>query len=77
MQTKLTLRMDDGLIRQAKAFATANGKSVSQIVAEYFSVVASDPEEEITPAVRSLKGILRGHSVGIDEYRGHLEEKHL
>lgn len=77
MQTKLTLRMEEGLIRQAKAYAKASGKSVSQLVAEYFGVVAADSKEEITPTVRSLKGILRGHSIDTGEHRRHLEEKHL
>jgi predicted HicB family RNase H-like nuclease len=34
MQTKLTLRLEDQLIEQAKSYAAQAGKSVSQIVAE-------------------------------------------
>ncbi len=34
MQTKLTLRLEDKLIKQAKE----QGKSLSQIVADYFTV---------------------------------------
>ncbi len=36
MQTKLTLRLDEALIQRAKAEARRTGKSVSQLVAEYF-----------------------------------------
>ena len=41
MQTKLTLRLDDRLIRDAKHHARQSGKSLSQMVAEYFSAVTS------------------------------------
>ncbi len=36
MQTKLTLRLDADLIKSAKAHAKERGKSLSQIVADYF-----------------------------------------
>ena len=63
MQTKLTLRLDDALINRAKSYARKSGKSVSQIVAGYFSLLNDKPEKdtsEITPIVRSLKGSLKG-----------------
>ena len=37
MQTKLTLRLEDQLIEQAKSYAAHAGKSVSQIVSDYFT----------------------------------------
>ncbi len=39
MQTKLTLRLDDRLIRKAKDFASKNGKSLSQVVGDYFAAI--------------------------------------
>ena len=39
MQTKLTLRLDDELIEEAKSYAARAGKSVSQIVADYFRLL--------------------------------------
>jgi hypothetical protein len=36
MQAKLTLRLSDHLISQAKSYAKNHGKSLSQLVAEYF-----------------------------------------
>ena len=39
MQTKLTLQMDDELIARAKAHAKKCGKSVSQLVADYFRIL--------------------------------------
>ena len=78
MQTKLTLRMDRQLIRNAKVFAKKTGKSVSQIVSDYFTILAKGEQEsgsELTPVVRSLKGVLRGADVGVEDYRRYLEEK--
>ena len=80
MQTKLTLRLDDALINRAKAYARKSGKSVSQLVAGYFSMLDNKPEKELselTPIVRSLKGSLKGAKIGKKDYQKYLEEKHL
>lgn len=80
MQTKLTLRLDEGLIRRAKRFSKKTGKSVSRIVADYFEKLdapSTDEIEGITPKVASLKGILKGTGVTEEEYHRYLEEKHL
>ena len=42
MKTKLTLRLDDQLIRKAKDYSDRSGKSVSRLVADYFSLIESD-----------------------------------
>ena len=78
MQTKLTLRLDDQLVRDAERYARGAGKSLSQMVAEYFSALTS-PEAargELTPAVSRLKGALAGTKVDRDDYRAYLEGKH-
>jgi hypothetical protein len=80
MQTKLTLRLEEELIRRAKFFAKHTGKSVSRLVADYFaSLDKTLPESEIelTPVVQSLKGALRGADVDAEDYRRHLEDKYL
>ena len=80
MQTKLTLRLNDELIKRAKSYAKKRGKSVSQIVAGYFSVLDEKPireKPEFTPLVRSLKGSLNGAKVGKEDYHKYLEEKYL
>jgi hypothetical protein len=82
MQTKLTLRLDAALIRRAKAYAEARGKSVSQVVADFFT--ALEPGEqaeasaaaELPPITRSLYGRLAGADVDEEAYHRHLEEKH-
>ncbi len=80
MQTKLTLRLDDDLIKQAKKHAKKKGKSVSQLVADYFAILekpVSERERDLPPLVRSLAGILEGQNVSEEDYRKHLKKKHL
>ena len=80
MNTKLTLRLEQRLVRRAKAYAKRAGKSVSQVVAEYFSLLgqSDDGEEtELSPTVRSLKGALKSDRGSRSDYRRHLEEKRL
>ena len=79
MQTKLTLRLDDKLIRKAKSHAQRAGKSVSQIVADYFSLLGRVPREtsEMTPTVSKLKGSLREADLSGDDYNEYLEKKYL
>ena len=78
MQTKLTLRLDDQLVRDAERYARAAGKSLSQMVAEYFSALTSREAArgELTPTVSRLKGALAGTKVDRDDYRAYLEAKH-
>ena len=79
MQTKLTLRMDDELIVAAKAHAAGTGKSLSQMVAEYFVALTEVGREpvEMSPTVAKLRGSLRGSGVDGEDYHAYLEEKHL
>ena len=80
MNTKLTLRMDDSLIESAKHYSARSGKSVSQIVADYFTMIKNeelDNRELLTPAVRALKGVLADTGADESDYFKYLEEKHL
>ena len=60
MTTKLTLTMDDQVIKKAKGYAADKGRSLSELVENYFlSLTYGDVpagKEELTPAVRSLLG---------------------
>lgn len=77
MNTKLTLRMDDELVRQAKAEAARRGKSVSQMVGEFVDSLSSvRRDEELPPVTASLVGVLKGHDVSEADYKKRLLEKH-
>ena len=79
MQTKLTLRLEEQLIEQAKSYAAHAGKSVSQLVADYFRMLTSEKREVVppsTPITQSLRGLLRESKLDEKDYRKYLEEKH-
>lgn len=80
MQTKLTLRLNEELIKRVKSVAKRTGKSVSQIVADYFALLEEQPKgngSKLTPVVRSLKGSLRETDTDIEDYHRYLEDKYL
>jgi hypothetical protein len=78
MPTKLTLRLDESLIRRAKAYAKRSGKSVSAVVADYFAALdaGEGSTASLGPKVRSLLGVVRERAVDERVYRAHLEKKH-
>ena len=78
MNTKLTLRLEKSLIDHAKEYAQLHGKSVSQIVSDFFRVIPPSPEKrKLSPLTRKLYGCLKSTGAGEDEYRKHLERKYL
>lgn len=61
--SKLTLSVDDDVIRQAKAWATKEGTSVSRLVERYLreaSTPPASPEPGAAPVLRRLRGCLKG-----------------
>ena len=80
MKTKLTLRISEDLIKDAKKYSAKIGKPISKIVADLFMIIRNeklDNKYKITPGVKSLKGILRNKKVDENDYKKHLEEKYL
>lgn len=78
MQTKLTLRLESELIEQAKIHARQQGKSLSQIVADYFMVFTEETKKhKIAPITQSLIGIVKDNNLDESDYKKHLEEKYL
>jgi len=79
MNTKLTLRLDDELIREAKEYSHETGKSVSRLVGDYFALIAARRtrrEPRLSPRVRALAGALKGAKVTEADYLRHLEQKY-
>lgn len=79
MQTKLTLRLDEDLINQGKIYAQKKGISLSRLVAEYFKLLTGEKSEKRkidAPVTKSLRGLLHGSDVGLNDYHRYLEEKH-
>lgn len=80
MNTKLTLRLDEDLIKSAKEYSARSGKSLSRLVADFFTVIRAEKmnkQQTLSPTAQSLKGILKDSTISDDEYYNHLEEKYL
>lgn len=80
MNTKLTLRLEEELIKSAKNHSNIIGKSVSQMVADYFYLLdkkSSKKPLKLTPIVKSLKGSLKNTDIDAGDYQSFLEEKYL
>lgn len=84
MKRKLTLSLERATIERAKAYADERGKSVSQLVGEYFdaltreraaSLPAGRPgrDRPLSDEVQQLIGIAEGDE---EDYYRYLEEKH-
>jgi len=60
MEAKLTLKLDKAAIDSAKRYARENNRSLSKIVENYFTALASehDYQKKHSSVVRSLSGIL-------------------
>ncbi|WP_293784616.1 DUF6364 family protein [uncultured Pedobacter sp.] len=64
MNTKLTLTIDKSVIKQAKAYAEQQGRSLSAVVENYLKAVIKKEEvaskdDELPPIVKSLKGAFK------------------
>ncbi|MFZ5570254.1 MAG: DUF6364 family protein [Thermodesulfobacteriota bacterium] len=79
MNTKLTLRMDESIVRKAKFEAKRRGKSVSRMVAEFIDSIGLEQaaEKELPPTTASLVGILKGKEISEEDYKVRLREKYL
>lgn len=81
MNSKLTLKMSDKVIKRAKRYAKKNKQSLSALVENYFSIISKEEDIhdiEISPNVLELSGIIKlPEDFDIKrEYRKHLEEKY-
>ena len=77
MQSKLTLRMSDSVIRKAKRLARNRGQSVSKMISEYISEEQEERLlEELPPLTASMVGVLDG-AEKVQDYKKYLEEKYL
>ena len=62
MDTKLTLRLSDNVIKRAKLYARSHKTSLSKMIESYLDSLTKEKEEErkisITPLVESLSGVI-------------------
>jgi hypothetical protein len=82
MGTKLTLRVDERLIRNAKKIARSKKVSLSRMVSNYFkSLSAQQMKETIeSPVLSEIAGILSSKADNkklLKGYKKHIEDKYL
>jgi len=82
MGTKLTLRMDEKLIRNAKRIAQSRRVSLSRMVSDYFKSLSAQQKKEITesPVLSEIAGILPSKADNkkmLMNYKKHIEDKYL
>jgi len=62
VNTKLTLRLDDKLIASAKRHSAESGRSISQLVADFFALIDTQGgDAEITPACARFEACSPAH----------------
>lgn len=73
--SKLTLSVDEKVVRGAKRYAATRGTSVSRLVERYLNLLSKPPKaDDQTPVLRLLRGAARG--VPPDAHRRHLSKKY-
>jgi len=60
MNSKLTLTIDQSVIKRAKEYAQSTGTSLSNLVENYFKSFSKEPHpqkrDELSPLIKSMKG---------------------
>lgn len=82
MDTKLTLRLNDTVIKKAKVYARNHKTSLSKMIEAYLDSITTQKDDDkkisVTPLVESLSGVI-DLPADFDyrkEYRDYIEEKY-
>lgn len=75
VMTKLTLTVDETVIRKAKRHMKTHGGSLSRAVGQYLSSLSAKGEASLPPLVSRLAGVLPANVEGA-EYKAHLADKY-
>ena len=60
METKLTLILEQSVVEKANGIAKARKTSLSKLIENYLQQITTEmADEEITPLVKSLSGIIK------------------
>jgi len=82
MGAKLTLRLDETLIKNAKRLARTRKISLSRMVSDYFKSISAQQKKEIvdSPILSEITGILPSKADNkklLKSYKKHIEDKYL
>ncbi|MEN9909800.1 MAG: hypothetical protein RLZZ540_2949 [Bacteroidota bacterium] len=72
MNTKLTLNIDENIIKEAKSYAKNNSVSLSKLIENYLlSITAKDSKKtKISPLVESLTGVICLENINYKKIKG-------
>ena len=78
MDVKLTLKMDQNVINSMKQYAAQNGKSLSNLVEDFFKTSIGETQQTIvlSPLVKELTGIISEADIEKSNYIDYLEKKY-
>lgn len=77
--SKLTLSVDDAVVRRAKRYASKRGTSVSRLVEQYLDLLSRptpSEDESVTPLLKQLRADLKGVKGDVSDYYKYLERKY-
>ena len=82
MGAKLTLRLDETLIKNAKRLAKSRRVSLSRMVSDYFKSISFQEKKEIieSPILSEITGILPSKADNkklLKNYKKHIEDKYF
>ena len=84
MKTKLTLTIEEEIIKRAKKYAKDKNHSLSGIIENYLKILTKEEQKgktkKLNPVVQSLKGSFKMPEKDMDykkELRDRLEKKYL
>jgi hypothetical protein len=75
LKTKLTVRVDKGLLENLKRYAAVNKTTLTDLIDSYLRQIPAQAPFDNTPIVRHLSGTLSS-DVSLQDYKKHLEEKY-
>jgi len=80
MTQKLILQLENSVIDRARRISEKKGISISELISDYITSLNVEilPEEsELTPIVRSMKGVLKESDLDETDYKNYLVKKYL
>lgn len=81
MTTKLTLTVEETVIRKAKMYAKHTGRSLSEIIENYLESLTEErkDEQQLSPRLKKIVGAVKlpDNFDEKAELRAYLENKHL
>ena len=76
MDKKLTVRVPQNLLENAKRYASSHSTTLTELISTYLGHLPVEEESlDEAPVVRRLTGLLSSE-VSPDDYKKHLEEKY-